>query len=159
MRRPEAGIIALAILAGACAVPTETPNWDVTWDLPMPDNGKMNIGVSSFLPNGVTVDTNATPKVFNAQVSSSPPINRTFGAQCPLCPNTTGQKPAFTAPGATTRVGLTAGTSLTSGQLTTGSQVAMAINNGFSFDPIRPPGGAAGTMTFTVSNGATTLGL
>jgi hypothetical protein len=159
MRRPDLGIIALAILAGACAVPTEAPNWDVTWDLPVPDSGKMNIGVKSFLVSGVTIDSSVTPRVFSAAVQSAPPIARTLGAQCPACPNATAQKPAFTAPLSSTTVTLTSGASLTSGTLTTGSKIALALNNGFTFDPIRPPGGATGTMTFTVSNGAATLGL
>ena len=54
MRRPEVGIIALALLASACAIPTESPNWDMTWNLPVPDKGNLNVGVSSFLPSGVT---------------------------------------------------------------------------------------------------------
>jgi len=158
MRRPDLGIIALAIIAGACAVPTESPNWDMTWNVPVPDKGKLNIGVATFLPPGVTLTT-TTPAAFRATIAAAPPIARTLGAQCPACPNATAQKPSFTAPLSSTTVSLTAGTSLTSGTLTTGSQIALSLNNGFTFDPIRPPGGPTGTMTFTVSNGATTLGL
>ena len=156
MRRPAVGILALA-LAAACAIPSEPPNWDVVWNLPMPDSGQ-TISVTSFLPSGVTLVGTAPNQLFNAQVSAVPPISRTLGAQCPTCPNATAPKPAFTAPVATTTISLAAGTALNSGTLATGSQIAIALNNGFTFDPIRPPGGSPGTVTLTVSNGAATLG-
>jgi hypothetical protein len=155
MRRPEVGILALAVIA-ACAIPTEAPNWDMTWNLPMPDKGNQTIDVTSFLPTGVTVAPPAA--AFNVAVSSVPPINRTLGAQCPACPNGTATKPAFIAPLATTTISLTASTALTSGTLTTGSQMVIAMTNGFQFDPIRPPGGPTGTITFTLDNGGVTIG-
>jgi hypothetical protein len=156
MRRPEAGIFALALFA-ACAIPTDSPNWDMTWDLPVPDKGSLNVGVGSFLPNGVTtVGTPATQ--FAAAVSATPPINRTLGANCPSCPSGTAPKPSFTAPLATTTIALTAGTALQSGTLTTGSQLVIAITNNFTFDPIKPPGGTPGTITFTLDNGGFTIG-
>lgn len=158
MRRPEVGILALAMLASACAIPTEMPNWDVTWNLPLPDNDAQSIGVASFLPSGVTTIGSPTPTAFSATVSSVPPISRTLGANCPTCPNATAPKPAFTAPPASTTVSLAAGTSLTSATLTTGSQISVGLNNGFTFDPIRPPGGLPGTVTLTVTNGTATLG-
>jgi hypothetical protein len=160
MRRPLTGIIALAMLASACAFPTESPNWDMTWNLPVPDDNGMSIGVKTFLPNGVDTitPTGTTTLAFRANVSSAPPINRTLGVQCPTCPNATAPKPAFTAPPATTVINLTAGTSLTSATLSSGSQVAVTLTNGFTFDPINPPGGSPGTITLTVSNGSTTLG-
>lgn len=163
MRRPEAGILVLALLASACAIPTEMPNWDTTWDLPLPDNGGMNIPVSSFIPSGVTtVGTPAT--AFQATVGSPSPISRTLGADCTACVplnNTTAIKPAFTSAPPATSVTLAAASSLTSGVLAAGSQVVFSINNGFNFDPIRPDSGAltnTGTMTLTVTNGTATLG-
>lgn len=160
MRRPLTGIIALAMLASACAYPTEFPNWDMTWNLPVPDDNGMSIGVKTFLPSGVDTVTPAgtSTLAFRASVSSVPPINRTLGVQCPTCPTATAPKPAFTAPPATTTINLTAGTSLNSATLFTGSQVAVTLTNGFTFDPINPPGGSPGTITLTVSNGSTTLG-
>jgi hypothetical protein len=158
MRRPEVGILALAMLASACSVPTDMPNWDMTWNLPVPDNNGLSIPISSFIPTGVTIDSSVTPRVFKATPSGTPQINRTLGAQCPACPNATAPKPAFTAPAATTNVNLAAGTTLNTATLTTGSKIDIALNNGFGFDPIRPPGGSTGTVILTVSNGATTLG-
>lgn len=160
MRRPVTGIIALAMLASACAFPTESPNWDMTWNLPVPDDNGMSIGVKTFLPSGVDTVTPAgtSTRAFRANVSSVPAINRTLGVQCPTCPSATAPKPAFTAPPATSTISLTAGTALTSATLFTGSQVAVTLTNGFTFDPINPPGGSPGTLTLTVSNGATTLG-
>src|SRR3954464_2749712 len=110
MRRPEVGILALAVFA-ACAIPTESPNWDMTWNLPVPDKGALNIGVASFLPPGVgTVGT--PPTAFTAQIASAPSISRPLGTQCPSCPTATAQKPAFTAPLATSTVALTAAANL-----------------------------------------------
>lgn len=157
MRRPEVGILALALLASACAFPTESPDWDMTWNLPLPDNNAMSIGVKNFLPNGV--DTVGNPaNAFRVDVSSAPPISRTLGAQCSTCPNATAPKPAFTAPIASTTISLTAGTQLTSATLAAGSQLVVTMNNGFTFDPINPPGGSPGTITLAVLNGSTTLG-
>jgi hypothetical protein len=157
MRRPEVGIIALAMLASACAFPTESPNWDMTWNLPVPDDNAMSIGVSTFLPSGVTLVSGGT--AFQAAVSATPTISRTLGVQCPTCPNATAPKPLFSAPPATTPITLSAGTSLTSATLTTGSQLALTLNNGFTFDPLNPPGVTTpGLITLTISNGTTTLG-
>ena len=164
MRRPEVGIIALALLASACAFPTEAPNWDMTWNLPVPDDNAMNIGVSTFLPSGVTLvnsGTPPTPTAFNAAVSTNPTISRTLGVQCPACPSATAPKPAFVAPIASTPVTLSAGTSLQTAALTTGSQIVVSVNNGFTFDPLNPPGGvnsATASIIIAVTNGSATLG-
>lgn len=157
MRRPAAGMFALALVAAACAVPTDVPNWDVIWNLPLPDSGQ-TIAVSSFLPNGVTLVGTAPTQSFQAAVSSVPNIVRTLGAQCSVCTTTTAPKPAFTAPPATTVVTLTAGTALNTAVLAAGSQITVTMNNQFTFDPIRPPGGSPGTVTLAVTNGAATLG-
>ena len=157
MRRSLKGTLALAALAAACALPTEAPNWDVVWNLPLPGAGQ-TISVTSFLPNGVSIVGAAPNQVFRATVSSAPPINRTLGVQCPTCPTATAPKPAFTAPVSTATLSLAAGAALNSGVLAAGSQIVLQLVNGFSFDPIRPPGGPTGTVTLTVSNGATTLG-
>jgi hypothetical protein len=160
MRRPAKGIIALAMIAAACAFPTESPNWDMTWNLPVPDDNALSISVTKLLPSGVDTITPAgtTTLALNAKINGTPSINRTLGVQCPSCPTATAPKPAFTAPTATTVINLSAGTSLNSATLFTGSQIVVTLNNGFKFDPINPPGGTAGTITVTVSNGATTLG-
>jgi len=157
MQRSLRGTLALAALIMACAIPTEAPNWDVVWNLPMP-NGGQTIAVNSFLPAGVSMVGTVPTQAFRATVSSAPAIVRTLGVQCPTCPNATAPKPAFTAPPATVTMSLAAGAALNSGTLTTGSQIVVQLVNGFTFDPIRPPGGANGTVTITVANGSTTLG-
>lgn len=158
MRRPEVGILALAMFASACAFPTESPDWDMTWNMPLPDNSAMSIGVKSFLPNGVdTVGNPAT--AFRVEVSSAAAIDRTLGAQCDSCPaNATARKPEFHATPAATTVVLSAGNQLTSAVIAAGSQIVLTVNNGFTFDPINPPGGAPGTVVFAVLNGSSTLG-
>jgi hypothetical protein len=163
MRRSLKGTLALAALTAACAIPTEAPNWDMTWNLPLPqENGPQKISVQKMLPAGVTliapIPPATAPSAFSAQVNSVPSINRTLGVQCPTCPSATAPKPAFTAPPATTTMTLTAGTALTSATLFTGSQIVLTLANGFTFDPINPPGGSPGAVTLTVTNGSTTLG-
>lgn len=155
MRRPEVGIFALAILA-ACAIPADAPNWDMVWNIPVPDKGALNIPVSSFLPPGVSFIA-GPPAAFGASIASAPSISRPLGTQCPSCPNATAPKPAFTAPLATTTVSLTAAANLTSATLAAGSQVVITMTNGYNFDPINPPGGSPGTITITISNGAANL--
>jgi hypothetical protein len=147
------------MLASACAFPTESPNWDMTWNLPVPDNNGMSIGVASFLPSGVSVINNASgaPTAFSVAVSSIPGISRSLGTQCPSCPSATAPKPAFTAPQATTTINLGT-TALNSATLFTGSQIVITLTNGFGFDPINPPGGTPGTITLSVTNGSATLG-
>ena len=157
MRRPEVGILALAMLASACAFPTESPNWDMTWNLPMPDNNGMSIGVTDLLPTGVTL-AGTPPNAFSITPGSITPIVRTLGAQCPTCPSATAPKPAFTAPAATTTISLQAGSSLDSATISTGSQLVLTLTNGFGFDPINPPGGSPGTITLAIVNGTSTLG-
>ena len=167
MRRPEVGFIALAMLAAACTVPTEMPNWDVQWNLPVNVND-LGIDISQLpLPSGVTIDsTTASPAVrtgFNAQVSALPAIVRTLGAQCSdaACQsstNVTATKPAFSAPPATSNLTLAAGSNLQSATLLPASRIDIVIANGFSFDPLNPPGGNPGTVTIAVNNGAATLG-
>lgn len=161
MRRSLKGTIALCALVAACAIPTEAPNWDVTWDLPLPqEDGPQTIGVQKLLPAGVTLLAPVPPATtsagFSATVGAVPPISRTLGAQCPACPSATAPKPAFSAPVSTTTITLPAG--LTTATLAAGSQVVLSLNNGFTFDPIRPPGGSPGTVTLAVNNGTTTLG-
>jgi hypothetical protein len=160
MRRPAKGIIALAMIGAACAIPTDAPNWDMTWNLPVPDDNALSISVTKLLPSGVDTITPAgtTTLALIAKINGTPSINRTLGVQCPSCPTATAQKPAFTAPTATSVINLSAGTSLNTATLFTGSQIVVTLNNGFTFDPINPPGGSPGTVTLTVSNGATTLG-
>lgn len=162
MRRSLKGTLALAALVAACAIPTEAPNWDVTWNLPLPqEDGPQKIGVQKMLPSGVTLvaptPPSTTPTAFNANPTTAiPSISRTLGANCPACPTATAPKPAFTAPIATTTISLPTG--LASATLAAGSQVVVTIQNNFTFDPIRPPGGANGTVSLAINNGTTTLG-
>src|SRR5690348_10504934 len=127
MRRPAKGIIALAMIAAACAFPTESPNWDMTWNLPVPDDNALSISVTKLLPSGVDTITPAgtTTLALNAKINGTPSINRTLGVQCPSCPTATAPKPAFTAPTATTVINLSAGTSLNTATLFTGSQIVV----------------------------------
>jgi hypothetical protein len=167
MRRPDVGFFALAMLAAACTVPTEMPNWDIQWNLPVNVND-LGIDISTLpLPSGVTIDsTTAVPAVrtgFTAQVSSLPAIVRTLGAQCAdascqSATNVSSPKPAFNAPPATSNLTLAAGTNLQTAVLLPASKIVIDVANNFGFDPLNPPGGDPGTITLVVNNGAATLG-
>src|SRR5438045_3814213 len=143
MRRIHAsrGLFALALVA-ACDIPTHAPNWDMTWNVP---SKSTSLSVSAILPNGVSV----TPNGSAFQVNVAPvTITRTLGADCPACAAANGKtvaKPAFTSSGngsTTLPAGLTSATLI-------GDTLIVTITNGLNFDPIRPGGGATGTLTIT----------
>jgi hypothetical protein len=138
----------------ACNIATDgAPIWDMTWNVP----GKSTtIAVSSFLPNGVTSVSNNT--LFQASVAAPAPITRTLGQDCPDCVPANGQntaKPAFTATFGSNPATLPS--AVTSATLVTDT-IVVAINNGYGFDPIRPPGGSVGSIQLTATSGTVTLG-
>jgi hypothetical protein len=150
MRQRVATVVLAALIAAACDIPTSLPNWDMTWDFPANNS---TVGVSSFLPNGVSLTPNGA--AFQANVATVT-ITRTLAQDCPLC--TAGvatPKPSYAA--TTTGGPATLPANMASATLV-GDTVFVTMVNRYQFDPINPGAGAAGTMTFTVSSGATVLG-
>lgn len=146
MRRSRVPLAALAgglILAG-CDVPTEAPKVEQRWVIPVETT---SIGVDEFLPSGVTVQGS------NFQVDVDP-FNTTedLGTLCAACLAnnlTTAPKPAFSE---TFTVEQNLPGDVTSVDVVSGS-IAVTLSHNLGFDPIRPPGGQAGTLTLTVRNG------
>jgi len=151
MRRRAAGIaLTTVVLAASCDVPTSVPNWDMTWNLPA---SATTIPVTSFLSNGISLAPSHT--TFQLTVAALT-ITRTLAQDCPQCvTGLAAPKPAYTA--VATSSPATLPTSVTAATLVADTVFATVVNR-YQFDPINPGGGAAGTMTFTVSSGSTVLG-
>lgn len=150
MRRRVAPVVLAAVLAAACDVPTSLPNWDMTWDFPA---SNATITVGSFLPNGVSLTPNGA--AFQANVNTIT-LTRTLAQDCPQC--TAGvatPKPTYSATATSAATFLPAGIA---SALLAGDTVFVTMVNRYQFDPINPGAGATGSMMFTVTSGATTLG-
>jgi len=150
--RHSVAVVALTTvaLAAGCDVPTSVPNWDMTWNFPA---SSVTIPVASFLPNGITLTPNGS--AFQATVNAVT-ITRTLAQDCPQCvTGLAAPKPAFTATTTSSPVSLP--TNVTAATLITDTVYVTMVNR-YQFDPINPGAGAAGSMTFTVASGPTTLG-
>jgi hypothetical protein len=150
MRQRVAALVLAAMLAAACDVPTSIPNWDMTWDFPA---SSAKVSVNSFLPNGVTLTPNGA--AFQANVATMT-ITRTLAQDCPACATgVSTPKPSYSATTTGGPVTLPAG--MTSATLVADTVYVTMVNR-YQFDPINPGAGATGTMTLTVTSGATVLG-
>lgn len=136
----------LALLAGACDVPTEMPWWEARWIVPGEDTG---IGVDAFLPDGMTVSEDGTSFLLELEVLSD---SRSLGQLCPPCIPLDGQvapKPPF-------EEGLSALSpippEIEEAVLEDGI-LRLEVENGFNFDPIRP-GPEPGFMEILVRDGS-----
>ncbi len=141
-----AAAAALALVA-SCSFPSQAPVWDTRWILPA---DRAEIDVSDFLPGGVTV----APGGRELSVAVDPfTFARSLGDVCPACGELNGQvvpKPAFQT-GIEGEGDLPAEVmSVTVSELS----VRLAVTNGFGFDPLRPGGGATGSLTFYLLGGA-----
>jgi hypothetical protein len=129
----------LAILTG-CDVPTEAPILDQRWILPV-DNS--TISVTELLPSGVTVSGNNFAVTVGAFAT-----NKSLGDLCTTCVALNG----LTAPAPAFNASLTLSQTLPANvqQATVVSGSALiAIQNGFSFDPLA----GGGSLTVTVYDG------
>lgn len=151
-RAPLLGLIALAGAgASACDIPTELPKLETTWVVP---GESTTISVNSLLPSGVTLAPSGDAFLLDLGTIN---FNQSLGQICPECSQFNGliiPKPEFTA-NLGNSVGLPA--SVVSANLT-GGQVQTQIQNGFSFDPLRPEGTSArGHIVITATSGTTVL--
>lgn len=153
-RRPISGALATLALAAACEIPTSAPIIDARWVVP---SKSTTIAVANLLPTGVSILPDSSGFTLSAGGAS---VTRTLGQDCGGCAaanGTTIPKPAFTAnaSASTTLPSEVASATLTGGSL------AVSIQNGFNFDPLRPSaaaGSARGWAVITVRNGATVIG-
>lgn len=149
-RRPlrHVAVVAIAGTLGACAISdlTNPPNWDLRINIP---SKTTSIGVGSMLPAGVTIATDSNS--FRVTVAASAVI-RDLASSCAACVplnGLTAPKPAFTFTATNTTV-LPA--DISTATLASGT-IALAIVNGFGFDPINVAGAAtAGTLVITATD-------
>ena len=134
-------LIVLAALSG-CDVPTELPEFDVRWVVPLLQD---TIAVDQLLPGTGVVIVGG-----NFQVDADTVVlNETLGSLCSDCIALNGltvPKPLFDT--LFTQTGNLA-TDVVSVQLVSGS-ISLAIQNDLGFDPIRPAPGSPGTMVVTI---------
>ena len=150
--RTRLGPAAFALF-GACAIPTEAPIYDTTWEIP----GKStSISVNTLLPNGVQVSSDNS--AFQVTVSpSSVTITRSLSQDCSMCAalnGITAPKPPFTGSGSAS---VTIPSAITTATLVRDT-LTLTLDNGLNFDPIRPSSTARGYLATTVRNGATVIG-
>ena len=141
-RLERAGLlIVLAALSG-CDVPTEIPQFDVHWILPILED---TIAVDQFLPaTGVTISGGNFVVEADTVV-----LNETLGSLCSACLDSGGfpvPKPLFNLKYDQTG---SLATDVLSVELVSGS-ISLAIQNDLGFDPIRPAVGSPGTMIVTI---------
>ena len=136
-----------AVIFSACDVPTDTPMLDQRWILPVEGT---TLGVDELLPTGVSVSGNdfaVTVDPFTA--------DETLGDLCTPCAalnGLTAPVPPFTE---TFTSSQTLPSDVSSVDLTSGS-IAIAIQNGFTFDPLL--GGGTLSITLTDGEGGAQLG-
>ena len=150
MRQGVAGVVLTMAVLSACDVPTSVPNWDMTWDFPA---SGATISVNSFLPNGVSLTS--TGSAFQTTVNPVT-LTRTLAQDCPQCvAGVSAPKPSYSSTATSNATFLP--TNMTSATLAADTVFVTMVNR-YQFDPLNPGAGASGSMTMTVSSGATVLG-
>jgi hypothetical protein len=134
----------LAVAGAACDIPTESPQWDTQWTVPA-DSAR--IDVSELLPASVGITPDGT--AFSITV---PPVtfSQSLGDMCPSCP------PAAVAPKPAFQTSFQDVTNLpadVSSVTTRTASATVSLDNGFSFDPIRPGGSETGELRLEVRDG------
>lgn len=136
-----------AVILSGCELPTEAPLLQQRWILPVEET---TLGVDELLPSGVSVSGS------DFAVTVDPFItNETLGTLCALCAvlnGTTAPVPAFIDTFTTSQ---TLPADVSSVTVTSGL-IAIAIQNGFTFDPLS--GGGTLTITLTDGQGGAQLG-
>ncbi len=151
--RPVGFRVLAVLFLSACDIPTSAPNWETRWIVRAEET---TIPVASLLPGKIT----EAGGEFAMSVSGGS-ISRSLGDLCSACAPLNGMvapKPAFST---TLRSEVPFPVDLDSLVLTRGS-IQVRVANNFGFDPIRPaaaPGSSRGSITITVRNGATVLGV
>lgn len=135
--------------AAACELPTDTPKLEQDWIFPLTT---LDVSVEEFLPSDVTIDRDTTKFIFDVEGVD---FDRTLGDLCDGCQGLDGltvPKPAFqntfdeTFPLPDDVEGVTV----------EDGEVEIIARNGFGFDPLRPPGGADGSVTLALRDGGPT---
>jgi hypothetical protein len=129
----------LAVLTG-CDIPTEAPILDQRWILPV-DNS--TISVNELLPSGVTVSGNNFAVSVGAFTT-----NKSLGDLCGTCVALNGLTAPVPSFNGNLNLSQTLPANVSQATVVSGSAV-IAIQNGFSFDPLA----GGGSLTVTVYDG------
>jgi len=137
------GILLLA--SAACEVPTEAPEVDTRWVVPVEET---TVSVGELLPDGeVTLNADSSAFLVDADQEQ---VQQVLGDLCGLCtPALDGQtipKPPFSD---TVRATLGFPASIAAFTVQSGS-VEILLENGLNFDPIRPGATATGSLTVEI---------
>lgn len=141
-------ISALGVFA-ACELPTESPRIEQDWTFPLTT---LDVGVVELLPSGIGVNEDTT--AFTVQVEGVD-FEETLADLCDGCQGLDGltvPKPAFQGMFEET---FPLPDDIESAVVQEG-EVEIEARNGFGFDPLRPPGGATGTVTLALRDGGPT---
>lgn len=141
-------LVAVLLLTG-CDFPTELPQWDQTWVVPVE---RIRIGVAELLPQGIELSPDSS--VFLAETPEAilqVSLAELCGSPCVLATGTRAPKPEFSDT-LSTEAGLPA--DLVSATLAGGS-IDAVMEHSFSFDPLRPssdPGAEYGYLLLEVTS-------
>ncbi len=143
-------------MLAACDFPSEAPILQQTWVVP---GDSVAVNVAQILPNNISMAAGGGAFVVTVPLPAA--FSTTLGALCaqPACQSgatVSAPVPAFTSSGATLTRTVTFPATVASATVT-GGTVTLLVNNNLGFDPLRPNGAspAYGTMTVTITNGAT----
>ncbi|MBI3792667.1 MAG: hypothetical protein HY275_17560 [Gemmatimonadetes bacterium] len=145
-----AGLVLSAALT-ACEFPTDAPRWQTKWQVPAES---ASLSVKSFLPANIAL--NAGNTAFVVSVPAPGAINTTLGAICgaSCAASATIPIPAFNNNGSPIAGAFSVPATVNSVTVT-GGAIDVAVTNGFTFDPIRPPGTVAvGSVRIKLTAGA-----
>lgn len=134
--------LTVALVPASCDLPTAAPILETKWLFEVRSTA---IDVDGLLPTGVTREAGA----FSVAVDPGQ-AGKGLDELCPVCLELQGRsapKPAFTGGLADT---LSLPASVVSADLAAGS-AELSFLHDFDFDPLRPPGGQAGSFTLVVS--------
>jgi hypothetical protein len=139
-------LIPLLVVASSCDIPTDSPQWEQRWIFPGDDT---SLGVDELLPDDVTLTPDQS--AFTVQVD---PVSfeESLGNLCQACTPLDGQ----TAPKPPFQNDFDEIVSLpdqvVAAELRLGRVVVVAQHD-LGFDPIRPPGGATGSLSMALRDG------
>lgn len=151
-RRPSGhfALVALAAIASGCALQdlTDVPAWDLRFNIP---SQSTSISVGTMLPSGVSIKSDSTAFLVSVNGTS---FNRVLSTVCAACVPLNGlsvPKPAFNFTANST----TALPSDVTSATLAGGTIAVAVQNGLTFDPIAIAGAATqGHLLIVVTDAA-----
>ena len=146
------GRLAFLLAAGAlwaCDIPTDAPRTEQKWAIPL---SSTTVPVGEFLPDAVGFTEDSSAFTVQIDAISFEEDLRTLCSACAGLDGLTVPKPAFSG---TFSESVDLPDDVASVQVEEGVVVVEAWNR-FTFDPLRPPGGATGTITLKLREGSPT---